>query len=318
MRGEPSTNWRESIAPDEEARFARQAQKLAPAHAALSARYGAGRLLHRKPVLAARGTFEILDGLPDYARHGLFAAPRVYEALARFSNGGATVEPNAKPDIRGVAIKALGVAGPGGARRRGRDAGLPAGQSDEFRRPRQRRVRRRRRRRAAAARPAVAFGLVRRHGLVGGLKRIWRLAAKVGRPFAGFAAETFDSAGGVRRRPVCGARAADPGQPGAGRRQGFRRRPARPPRRRTAGLRAGAAVLRRRGDDADRGSDRRLAARSRPPLVVAQADAEAVEADVEGLRFDPWGGLADHRPLGEIMRARKAAYFHSQKARGAL
>ena len=69
MNEGPSTNWRERIASDEDARFARQAEALAPVHAALSARYGAGRLLHRKPVLAARGTFEALADLPDYARH---------------------------------------------------------------------------------------------------------------------------------------------------------------------------------------------------------------------------------------------------------
>ena len=51
------------------------------------------------------------------------------------------------------------------------------------------------------------------------------------------------------------------------------------------------------------------------PLSVT---LKTIEPDVEGLRFDPWGGLADHRPLGEIMRARKVAYFHSQKSRGAL
>jgi hypothetical protein len=55
-----------------------------------------------------------------------------------------------------------------------------------------------------------------------------------------------------------------------------------------------------------------------PPLVVARLTLKAVESDVEGLRFHPWGGLADHRPLGETMRARKVAYFHNQKARGAL
>ena len=107
----PSTAWRERIAPDEEGRFARQAEKLAPVHAAMSARYGAGRLLHRKPLLAARGTLEILDGLPDYARHGIFAAPRVYQALARLSNASGAVQPNAKPDIRGFAVKVLGVEG---------------------------------------------------------------------------------------------------------------------------------------------------------------------------------------------------------------
>ena len=108
----PSKEWRETIAPDEEARFARQAEKLALVHAALSARYGAGRLLHRKPALAARGTLEILDGLPTYARRGIFAAPRVYEALARLSNASASVQPNAKPDIRGFSVKVLGVRAP--------------------------------------------------------------------------------------------------------------------------------------------------------------------------------------------------------------
>jgi hypothetical protein len=42
-------------------------------------------------------------------------------------------------------------------------------------------------------------------------------------------------------------------------------------------------------------------------------DAAAAEA----ARFDPWAGLAAHRPLGELMRARKVAYFESQKGRGA-
>jgi hypothetical protein len=54
------------------------------------------------------------------------------------------------------------------------------------------------------------------------------------------------------------------------------------------------------------------------PLVVARLTLRTEEPDVERLRFDPWSGLADHRPLGEIMRARKVAYFQSQKARGAL
>jgi len=33
--------------------------------------------------------------------------------------------------------------------------------------------------------------------------------------------------------------------------------------------------------------------------------------------FDPWQALMAHRPLGEVMRARKAVYFASQKERGA-
>jgi hypothetical protein len=54
-------------------------------------------------------------------------------------------------------------------------------------------------------------------------------------------------------------------------------------------------------------------------LVVhpPQADAAAFEARIEASVFDPWQTLAAHRPLGEVMRARKVAYFESQKARGA-
>jgi hypothetical protein len=44
---------------------------------------------------------------------------------------------------------------------------------------------------------------------------------------------------------------------------------------------------------------------------------EAGTASVEGMKFDPWSGLAAHRPLGEVMRARKAAYHASQLGRAA-
>ncbi len=40
-------------------------------------------------------------------------------------------------------------------------------------------------------------------------------------------------------------------------------------------------------------------------------DAEQVQAVNEEMRFSPWIGLAAHRPLGNINRARKAPYEHS-------
>jgi hypothetical protein len=48
-------------------------------------------------------------------------------------------------------------------------------------------------------------------------------------------------------------------------------------------------------------------------LLVATSDLADKQA--ETARFDPWAGLAAHRPLGEIMRARKAAYYASQQGR---
>ena len=55
-------------------------------------------------------------------------------------------------------------------------------------------------------------------------------------------------------------------------------------------------------------------------LQQALDDAEGTKREAEGeaQTFDPWNALAVHRPLGHIMRARKAAYFASQKARGAV
>jgi hypothetical protein len=53
-------------------------------------------------------------------------------------------------------------------------------------------------------------------------------------------------------------------------------------------------------------------------LTIPPQDLEdAVAAKVEQARFDPWNALVEHRPLGEVMRARKAAYRASQLARDA-
>ncbi len=317
MSGGPSTEWRERIAPDEEARFARQAEKLARTHAALSARYGAGRLLHRKAERAARGTLEILDGLPAYARHGIFAAPRVYEALARLSNASGAVQPNARPDIRGFAVKALGVSGPAalGGTAEAQDflfvnqTSFGARDSDEFVDV------------VADLRhglPGVALGLMGRYGLFGGLDRLRRLAQAVGRPFTGFASETFDTLSPFTVGPYAARARLTPVTPAPAGGKDFaddlRQRLA-------AGPLVYALALQFFVDEASTPIEDPTVAwpedRARP-LVVARLTLETEEADVERLRFDPWGGLADHRPLGEIMRARKAAYFHSQKARGAL
>src|SRR5579864_3041953 len=98
----PSTAWLERIAPDEEAHFARVAKVIVDLQRAKSAKYGRGRALHRKQLLAASGTLEVLDGLPTHARHGLFASPGRHRALVRLSNGGPDLQANKVPDIRGL------------------------------------------------------------------------------------------------------------------------------------------------------------------------------------------------------------------------
>jgi catalase len=57
-------------------------------------------------------------------------------------------------------------------------------------------------------------------------------------------------------------------------------------------------------------------------LTVPTQDTESTEgsklaADIEAAAFDPWNALMEHRPLGEVMRARKVVYFQSQNGRKA-
>jgi hypothetical protein len=59
---------------------------------------------------------------------------------------------------------------------------------------------------------------------------------------------------------------------------------------------------------------------SSPIVTVARLTLgldDNVAQEVETMKFDPWSGLAAHRPLGEVMRARKQAYYASQTGRGA-
>jgi hypothetical protein len=227
------------------------------------------------------------------------------------------VQPNAKPDIRGFAVKVLGVEGAaalGGAAAAQdflfvNQTSFGARDSDEFVNL------------VADSRrglPAVALGLIRRNGLVAGLRRLKRLAATVGRPFSGFASETFDTLSPFAVGPYAARARLTPVKPTPAAGKDFA---ADIGDRLAAGPLVYALALQFFVDEASTPIEDPTVAwdeRRAPPLVVARLTLEAVEPNVEGLRFDPWGGLADHRPLGEIMRARKAAYFHSQKARGAL
>ena len=55
-------------------------------------------------------------------------------------------------------------------------------------------------------------------------------------------------------------------------------------------------------------------ARIRVPAQSAYDDEKAASMD-DGLAFSPWHGLAAHRPLGSINRARRSAYDQSAAAR---
>jgi catalase len=316
----PSTAWQERIAADEEAHLKRVAEVIGSLQRNRSTRYGPGRALHRKQLLATTGTLEVLDGLPEPARQGLFATPGSHRVLARFSNGGPEVQSDRIPDIRGFALKVTGVSGPSAL-------GGPTDHQD-FLMINQDRLPTRDSREfidfMAASVPGTLPGLLhlfRAHGLMGGWSRLRDLFAAVGRKFNGFAAERFNTAAPL----CCGPYAVK-----------VRLKPAGspPPAARSKDI---VADLRERLASGPVHWDMELqffvdeattpiedASRAWPdaatPIVTvarlslfAASDAAAREA--EAVKFDPWSGLAAHRPLGEIMRARKVAYFASQQGR---
>lgn len=49
-----------------------------------------------------------------------------------------------------------------------------------------------------------------------------------------------------------------------------------------------------------------------PQSAWSEARAAAID---DGMAFSPWHGIAAHRPLGSIMRARRAAYEHARRFR---
>jgi hypothetical protein len=106
----PATDWKERPTPGEAERFEGYAKLLGEMQKE-AARGAPGRALHAKGLAGVRGTFTVLDGLPAHARMGLFASPGAHEAWVRFSNGMGRVRADGKGDVRGLAIKVLGVLG---------------------------------------------------------------------------------------------------------------------------------------------------------------------------------------------------------------
>ncbi len=149
----PSSNWKEQLLPDEEKLHADHLLAFEEISKIKDAKYGKGRQLHRKTQLGLHGRFEVLSGLPDYAKFG----------------------------------------------------------------------------------PGSLFKyLFSTFGLIGGFRKLNKLAKALKIPFTGFATEKFYTA-----------------------------------------------------------------------------------TNIEAAAFDPWNALIEHRPLGEVMRARKVVYFQSQLGRKA-
>lgn len=328
MTMQASTQWKEDIAADEAQRFARYGEQFAALQARKSQKYGKGRALHRKQISAASGTLEVLPGLPEFARHGLFAKAGQFEAWVRLSNGGMDRAPDAMPDIRGFAVRVLGVQG---------DSALGNGpavsqdftlinqsqfafaRSDEFVDFVMA---------AGQGKGALLKFLFKSYGVVGGPLRLLRMLKSVGKPFGGFATETLYSAVPmacgpyavrVRLLPLADNGFAAPGAK-ADWSADFEARLRQQTLRWELQLQPFLNEKTTPIEDASvdwPSPYTTVAVLTLAPQDAASPAGQALASKVEGAVFDPWQALASHRPLGDVQRARKVVYFASQKGRGA-
>jgi catalase len=319
---QPSTDWLERVAPDEEAHHAHVGQVISSLQRAKAAKYGKGRALHRKQLLAAKGTLEVLADLPVHARHGLFAEPGRHQALVRLSNGGPELQANKVPDIRGFALKVLDVAGPAALGGTTDHQDFLMINQDRFGTPDSREfidfI--------EAATPGPLAGIVylfKTNGLFRGVSKLRELFGMLGKKFDGFAVERFDTvvplccgpyAVRVRLKP---AGHPTPIARGKDIVEDLRERLASGPLTWDLELQFFVDAATTPIEDPSKPWPE-----SETPVVTVarltlpqQGRDEAAAAEAEAAAFDPWGGLAAHRPLGEVMRARKAAYYASQRGR---
>ncbi len=112
MSTDPRTQWREVVAPDEDARFTRYADELAALHKSWSRDRPVGRALHTKAHACLEARLEVRADVPPELRVSLFGEASTKRAYVRLSNGIGRRQKDGAPDVRGFAVKVLDVPGP--------------------------------------------------------------------------------------------------------------------------------------------------------------------------------------------------------------
>jgi hypothetical protein len=181
---------------------------------------------------------------------------------------------------------------------------------------------------AGQSKGALIKHLFKRYGWLGGPARLLKLLKTVGRPFGGFATEMLHSAVPI----ACGAYAVrvrlvpsaanGAAKPGANADWGadFSARLAVQDLQWDLQLQPFVSEALTPIEDASVNWETPYTTVARltlPRQDTQSAAGHALAQQLESGVFDVWQALAVHRPLGDVQRARKVVYFVSQKGRGA-
>ncbi|HEX8434895.1 catalase [Archangium sp.] len=320
-----ATDWKETLAPDEVERFERYASELRELQRRNARGGPPSRALHAKGHVGATGELIVSKDLPEALRVAVFAEPRSWPVFVRFSNGSGRHQHDRTADVRGVALKLVGVPGrkliPGLEDKRTQDFLLIQEPTTPFRTPDEfvAFVR------AAAKGPGLlvprlfgSLGFGRTLGLLKKLASMPKVTSLATTPFYTALPLRFGAtAAKLALFPVDATPAGvASGAPGALREELVSRLRTGPL---TWSFRAQLFVDERTTpiEDAsapwpeDRAPFHELARLVLPQQDLTSASGAKLEEQIERMSFDPWHAVEELRPLGAMMRARAIAYRES-------
>jgi hypothetical protein len=331
----PAADWKETVPAGEDAKHEAYAERLRALQRASAKETGSPcRALHAKGNCGVEGEFSVLADLPEYARSGLFAKPATYRAYVRYSNGNPARQSDTKGDVRGIAVKVVGVDGkkiiPGMEQERTQDfllirtPTIPFRDADEFVAV------------VTAAGQSPLLLLPRVLGSLGfarTLELLPKLAGGLKEPMLSLATTRYFSAAPIRYGAYAVHYALTPHakpDPSAGKQassnylhEDLAARLAKGPVVYDVGVQFYVDEAKTPIEDASvewKEEDAPFVTVARLTLPEQALDSprgRKIADFIEGLSFDPWHALEEHRPLGNVMRARNPAYRLSTKERAA-
>jgi hypothetical protein len=320
-----ATDWKEEISDGEPAQLEALAETLLAIQKTNGGRW---RALHAKANAGVSAELTVPDGLSDEARVGIFAKPGSYRGWVRFSNGTGRRQSDRRGDVRGIALKLVGVPGkkliPGMEDAVTQDflmirtAKIPFRNSDEF----VWLV-------TAAQSPATLVPkLLFRFGLGRGLRILKELKSDLGRPTPSLAATTYFTALPLRfgdRACKLSLLAQEKSDGQNGRTPEFLHEEL------AARLQKGPVHYDLRvqffADEKSTPIEDASVEWQTPWVTIGKLALPQQEMDspagralaerIETFSFDPWHAPIEFRPLGNMMRARNHSYRLSTQERGA-